>query len=212
MNTAARNRFVDMFHFIDGIDDHNWMPSLRLITGGIIPLPKLARSRAALGVSELSDLGDQDIRKASEIPFRKALPALVRDPLGALVSFGNAADGTVVRLNLGAFRPYLVTDPRHVQHVLRDNADNYVRDGQGMLWGSVKRLFGEGIMSEGRVWQASRKTLQPLFTARRVDALVDVMADEISRAADDLPTGPTLDIGAELARVVCRTVMRALFA
>ncbi len=142
----------------------------------------------------------------------KALPALVRDPLGALVAFGDASAGAVVKLNLGAFRPFLVTNPRHVQHVLRDNAANYVRDGKGMLWGSVKRLFGEGIMAEGQVWQASRKTLQPLFTARRVDALVDAMADEIAKAVDDIPERQTVDIGAELARVVCRAIMRVLFA
>lgn len=160
----------------------------------------------------MSDVSEKSIGKARSIPILKAVPALVRDPLGALVSFGNAADGTVVKLNLGAFRPFLVTDPRHVQHVLRDNAANYVRDGRGMLWGSVKRLFGEGIMSEGQVWQASRRTLQPLFTARRVDALVDVMADEVSRAVDDLPAGQPVDIGAELAGIVCRAIMRALFA
>jgi enediyne biosynthesis protein E7 len=104
-----------------------------------------------------------------------------------------------------------VTNPAHVQHVLRDNAGNYVRDGEGMLWGSVKRLFGEGIMSEGQVWQASRRTLQPLFTARRVDAMVDGMADEIGRAADDLPVNKPLDINVELSRMVCRAIMRVLF-
>jgi cytochrome P450 len=136
----------------------------------------------------------------------------VRDPLGALVAFGNASGGSVVRLNLGVFRPFLVTNPAHVQRVLRDNAANYPRDGKGVLWGSVKRLFGEGIMAEGQVWQASRKTLQPLFTARRVEALVDGMADEITHTVDAIPAGQTVDIGAELARIVCRAVMRVLFA
>lgn len=150
--------------------------------------------------------------KATSIPVHRALPALFRDPLGALVAFGNASGGAVVRLNLGAFRPYLVSNPAHVQRVLRDNSANYPRDGKGMLWGSVKRLFGEGIMAEGQVWQASRKTLQPLFTARRVEALVDGMADEIALAVDAIPVDETVDIGAELSRIVCRAVMRVLFA
>lgn len=150
--------------------------------------------------------------KAVSVPVHKALPALIRDPLGALVAFGNQAGGDVVRLNLGSFRPFLVTSPAHVQRILRDNAPNYVRAGKGVLWGSIKRLFGEGIMSDGQVWQASRKTLQPLFTTRRVDALVDAMAAEITPAVDDIPTDRPVDFGAELARVICRTSMRILFA
>jgi enediyne biosynthesis protein E7 len=160
----------------------------------------------------VSEVDRERVGKAASIPIHKALPALVRDPLGALVAFGNAAEGAVVRLNLGAFRPFLVTSPVHVQHVLRDNAANYLRDGSGMLWGSVKRLFGEGIMAEGRIWQASRKTLQPLFTAKRVDTLVDGMADEITKAVDAVPTGQAVDIGAEVSRIVCRAVIRMLFA
>jgi cytochrome P450 len=149
--------------------------------------------------------------KAASVPVHKTLPALLRDPLGALVAFGDQSGGAVVRLNLGSFRPFLVTNPDHVQRVLRDNSTNYVRDGKGMLWGAVKRLFGEGIMSEGPVWQASRRTLQPLFTTRRVDALADAMAAEITAAVGDIPTGKPVDIGAELSRVVCRAVMRVLF-
>jgi cytochrome P450 len=160
----------------------------------------------------LSDVSCRGNTKAASIPVHRSVPALVRDPLGALVGFGNAAGGAVVRLNLGTFRPYLVTDPAHVQRVLKDNAATYVRDGKGMLWRPVRRLFGEGILAEGPVWQASRRALQPLFTTRRVDTLVDAMADEIGTAVDALPTGRPVDIGAELSRVVCRTILRTLFA
>ncbi|GIJ74887.1 cytochrome P450 [Virgisporangium ochraceum] len=147
----------------------------------------------------------------SSIPAYRALPALARDPLGALVAFGNASRGSVVRIGLGLLRPYLVTNPAHVQHVLRDHSAIYLRDGSGMLWGAVKRLFGEGIMAEGEVWQESRRILQPLFTAKRVDAMVDVMADEIYRAVDEVPAGRVLDASAEMSRIVCRAVVRVLF-
>lgn len=154
--------------------------------------------------------------KAPTIPARTALPALVRDPLGALVAFGDQHAGGVLRLGLGSVRPYLITDPAHVQHVLRDNADNYVRDGKGMLWQPVRRLFGEGILAEGPVWAASRRTLQPLFTAKRIDALADRMAEAIGDAVDDLrapaAAGESVDIGAALSRIVCRAIMNVLFA
>ncbi|GAA2359205.1 cytochrome P450 [Dactylosporangium salmoneum] len=150
------------------------------------------------------------------MPMHRAVPRLARNPLDALVGFAEEAGGEVVRVNLGAFRPYLVSNPAHVQHVLRDNAANFLRDGKGMLWRPVKRLFGEGILAEGQVWAASRNTLQPLFTAKRVDALVDGMAasieESVARLDEPAREGRVIDVGAELSKIVCGAIMRVLFA
>jgi len=153
--------------------------------------------------------------KARSIPLHQALPALVRDPLNTLVGIANQAGGEVVRLNLGTFHPYLVTDPSHVQHVLRDNATNFVRD-RGMFWRPLKRLFGEGILAEGQAWELSRSIVQPMFTAKRLESIVDNMADAVDEAVDELEeparAGQIVDVGAELSRIVCRAIMRVLFA
>ncbi len=150
------------------------------------------------------------------IPLRELLPDMLRDPARALVDVGNRTGGAVVRLNLGSFRPYLVTHPRHVQHVLRDRAENYERAGDGLFWRPIKRLFGEGILGEGQIWSASRKMLQPMFTAKRVEALVDGMATTIRDAVAELDepsrVGRVVDISVEQSRIVCRAVMRVFFA
>ncbi|MDZ5444092.1 cytochrome P450 [Micromonospora sp. 4G57] len=150
------------------------------------------------------------------VPLRRIVPGLLRDPARALIDAGNRTGGAVVRLNLGSFRPYLVTHPRHVQHVLRDRAENYERAGDGLFWRPVKRLFGEGILGEGQIWSASRRMLQPMFTAKRVEALIDGMAEAIGDAVDELGepsrAGRTVDIGVEQARIVSRAIMRVLFA
>ncbi|MDG4799797.1 cytochrome P450 [Micromonospora sp. WMMD980] len=150
------------------------------------------------------------------MPLRHILPAVLRDPARALIDIGNRTGGDLVRLNLGSFRPYLVTHPRHVQYVLRDRADNYERAGDGLFWRPVKRLFGEGILGEGQIWSASRRMLQPMFTAKRVDALIDGMAGAISDAVDELDepyrAGRPVDIGVEQARIVSRAIMKVLFA
>ena len=155
-------------------------------------------------------------RRAEVVPARHALPQLIRDPLKALVRFADEAKGEIIRLNLGTFRPYLISDPAHVQHVLRDNATNYGRGGKGVLWRPVKRLFGEGILADGPSWEASRKTLQPLFTAKRVAALVDGMAAAIDEAVTEMEAparaGQVFDVGRELSRIVCHAIMRVLFA
>jgi cytochrome P450 len=161
---------------------------------------------------------DQPVEAGRARPIRvhRALPSLVRDPLTALVDFGTQADGEVVRLNVGSFRPYLVTNPVHVQHILRDKAANYERAGDGLFWRPIRRLFGEGILGEGQIWGASRRILQPLFTAKRVEAMVDGMATAIGAAVDELSQpcqeGRSIDLGGELTRIVCQAMMRVLFA
>ncbi|MFY1632744.1 cytochrome P450 [Solwaraspora sp. WMMB335] len=150
------------------------------------------------------------------VPAWRILPALVRNPLKALVDLATDAAGGMVELRLGPERLYLLSDPAQVAHVLRDNAGNYRRDGRGLLWGPIKRLFGEGVLGEGPVWAASRQTLQPLFAARRLDALADDLADAIGEASEPLDAaarqGHSVDIGAELCRIVCRAMVRVLFA
>ncbi|MEU5567142.1 cytochrome P450 [Micromonospora musae] len=149
------------------------------------------------------------------MPLHQMVPSLLRDPARALITVGNRTGGELIRLNLGSFRPYLVTHPRHVQHVLRDRSENYERAGDGLFWRPVKRLFGEGILGEGQIWSASRRMLQPMFTAKRVEALVDGMAEAIGQAVDELDEpsrdGRTVDIGVEQTRIVCRAIMKVLF-
>ncbi|MDO3703460.1 cytochrome P450 [Micromonospora sp. C28SCA-DRY-2] len=144
------------------------------------------------------------------------VPSLLRDPAQALVEFGERSRGEVVKLNLGSFRPYLVTRPEHLQQVLREKAANYVRAGDGLQWRPLKRLFGEGILSDGEYWSNSRHILQPLFTARRIDNLVDRLAEAIEDAVDELDAparaGQPVDMGTEQARIVCSAIMRVFFA
>ncbi|WP_245719199.1 cytochrome P450 [Micromonospora rhizosphaerae] len=150
------------------------------------------------------------------MPLRHVLPNLVRDPARALVEFGERSRGEVVRLNFGSFRPYLVTRPEHLQQVLREKSGNYVRAGDGLQWRPLQRLFGQGILSDGEPWSNSRQVLQPLFTARRIDGLVDRLAEAIEDAVDELDgparAGRPVDMGAEQARIVCSAIMRVFFA
>ncbi|SCE92642.1 Cytochrome P450 [Micromonospora viridifaciens] len=150
------------------------------------------------------------------MPLRHVVPSLLGDPAQGLVSFGERSGGEVVRLNLGSFRPFLVTHPEHLQRVLRERADNYVRAGDGLQWRPLKRLFGDGILSDGHYWTDSRHILQPLFTARRIDSLVDRLAEEIDETVAELDgpaaDGRPVDMGVEQARIVCQAIMRVFFA
>ncbi len=155
-------------------------------------------------------------RRAGTIPLRHTVPSLMRDPARALVEFGERSGGEVVKLNLGSLRPYLITHPDHLQRVLRERSDNYVRAGDDLQWRPLKRLFGEGILSDGEHWTNSRHILQPLFTARRIDGLVDRLAVAIEEAIDELEeparTGRPVDMGNVQAQIVCSATMRIFFA
>jgi cytochrome P450 len=109
---------------------------------------------------------------------------LLVDPVWAFERIGARADGRVVRPHLGLVRPYLVTSPEHVQYVLRDRAPVYRRDG--MMWTSIRRLLGNGIITDGATWEPRRANIQPLFSGRHIDSLVNDLAAAVNDSVDEL--------------------------
>ncbi|MEU1590486.1 cytochrome P450 [Micromonospora sp. NPDC005710] len=150
------------------------------------------------------------------MPARQALPRLIRDAHRTLVDIANWSGGDVVRVGLGVSSPYLVFRPEDVQQVLQEKAAIYPRGDDTALWRSVRRLVGDGILAEGDSWEASRRTLGPLFRTTRVSTLVDTMAHAIATSVDGLEVlaarGTPIDIGAELSRIVSSAIMRVFFA
>jgi cytochrome P450 len=153
------------------------------------------------------------LRMAESVPLRRTIPGLMRDPLIAFEKVGKESGGAIVRLNLGLFRPYLVTRPAHVQHVLRDHVANYTRDG--MFWKPFRRLIGNGISGEGPTWAAHRRIFSPLFSAKMVASMADQMVGAICEAAERLDnltrTGRSFDASVEMTRIVDRTFSRTFF-
>lgn len=152
-------------------------------------------------------------RKPMNFPLHRTLPGFVRNPLRELERVCKVADGEILRLDLGISRPLLVTRPDHVQTVLREQ-DTFARDG--IFWRPLNDLMGDGILGEGgESWAVSRRTLQPVFTARNVTALAGRLAETINDAVDDLDpaarAGRPVAAGAAMVRIVNRTVTRIFF-
>ncbi|MFE3453128.1 cytochrome P450 [Nonomuraea sp. NPDC059194] len=147
------------------------------------------------------------------LPFHRALPRLVRDPVTELSKMGTEAGGQVVRIDLGPFRPYLVSHPDHVQQVLKTDWTNFVREG--MFWRPLRRVVGHSILGEGEGWASSRKILQPLFTARYTASLGEDMADIIAECIQELDdyarTGRLVDGGYQMTTIVNQAVIKVLF-
>ncbi|WP_165968936.1 cytochrome P450 [Actinomadura sp. KC06] len=124
---------------------------------------------------------------------------------------GREADGRIVRANLGPFRPYLITHPDHLQHVLRDNVDNYRRDG--MMWKPLSRLVGETSDADPS-WPVKRRVYQDLLSGPSTALVADKMVATISDAVGELgeradPERP-VDAYEEMTRIVYRTIIRVL--
>lgn len=158
--------------------------------------------------------GTRPAQRAPTVPILRTLTGLIHDPIGALRRVGQQSQGRIVRINLGPFRPYLVTHPDHVQHVLKDNVGNYVR--QGMLWQPLRPLIGYGIVGEGALWASRRRLMQPLFTARSIDALAGHIAAAVAEAVDEMSArsdrdADPLDTGVEMGRIIYRVMVRAFF-
>jgi cytochrome P450 len=159
-----------------------------------------------------SDITTAAPSDARAIPFHRIVPLLVRDPHAAVQEIGRQSDGEIVRLGLGAFRPYLVTRPAHVQHVLRDNAANYPREG--MMWKPLRRLVGE-ISGEGEEWVFNRGIFQSLLVGPNIASVTDEMAATIVEAVAELgrraAVTSSIDSSAEMVRIVHRAVIRVFF-
>ncbi|WP_219507414.1 cytochrome P450 [Nonomuraea ceibae] len=154
--------------------------------------------------------GTEAARRARILPFLRALARHHRSPIDAFEEAGARAGGELVRLNMGPFQPYLITHPDHVQHVLRGNQPNYVREG--MFWDPLAPLIGKGILSDGPDWAESRRIVQPLFTARQLEGLGERMAAIIAELVDGtLTPGRPFDVAAAMSAIVHATTVRLFF-
>jgi len=157
-----------------------------------------------------SDVDATRVRKAHRIPIHRTLPALARNPLRAFEQIGRETGGAVVRLDLGLHRPYLVSRPEDMQHVLRDGADNYVRDG--MLWKPLRRLFGNGLGMDGPDWARSRQLMLPVFSARNVATIMDELTAALTEAVEELDryarAAEPIDTRVEMTRIIHRALIR----
>lgn len=149
-------------------------------------------------------------RPPTKTPLFRVLPRLLRDPVSAFEDIARRADGDIVRVNLGLFRPYLITRPEHVQHVVRDRVSNYVRGP--MLWKPLQPLLGNGIVGEGPTWRNRRALLHPMFTAKSIEAMTDQMAQTIAEATDTLGDGEQpRDATTEMTYLAHRALGQAFF-
>src|SRR5271155_6062752 len=81
--------------------------------------------------------------------------------------------GDIFRASIYGTNAYVTREPRHAQHVLRENWQNYTK-GQAIK--RIALLLGNGLMvSEGEFWKTQRRMIQPAFHRKAIGALTEVI-------------------------------------
>ncbi len=100
--------------------------------------------------------------------------------------------------------------PEPIRQVLTDPS-TFVKSSP--VYEQMAGVLGDGLLtSEGEDWKAQRRTLQPLFTRRRVAAYGDAFVAAMSSVVDDWPTdGGIVDLNREMLTSGLRSVSVTLF-
>lgn len=155
--------------------------------------------------------------KTRRIPPRPPISAtpnlvrrMMRDRL-EVMDWVVAEYGDAVRLPLGPKIMHVFNHPDHARYVLADNAANY-RKGMGLV--HARRVLGDGLLtSEGDLWRKQRKTIQPVFQARRLARHLDTIVEEAQKLVAGLRThvgqGP-VDVREEMTSLALGVLGRTL--
>lgn len=150
---------------------------------------------------------------ASGLATLRELAALRRDQLSWVVD-RRRRWGDVFALVPpgGALGPVFAfaCSPEPIRQVLTDPA-TFVKSSP--VYEQMAGVLGDGLLtSEGEDWKAQRRTLQPLFTRRRVAAYGDAFVAAMSSVVDDWPTdGGVVDLDRQMQTSGLRSVSVTLF-
>ncbi|KUN77905.1 cytochrome P450 [Streptomyces bungoensis] len=142
------------------------------------------------------------------------LPGLLRklamDRLGMMRDAADLSDA--VRVSMGPKKLYIFNRPDYAKHVLADNAGNYHK-GIGLV--ESRKVLGDGLLtSEGELWRAQRRNVQPAFKPGRIAAQAGAVAEEsarlvelLRRRAGDTPVDVLHEVTGLTLGVLGRTLM-----
>src|SRR5688572_20173050 len=89
--------------------------------------------------------------RAAGFPLVGSAPSIIRYQGGYFLE-AQKKHGDIYTLGLGPVDVVVITHPDLAQHVLRDHARNYSKDGA--LYEAVRRMLGNGLVtSEGDYWR-----------------------------------------------------------
>jgi len=158
-----------------------------------------------------------------------SLPPLVRSPRHWLLGPGYYAQreplrwipkwiqehGEIFRIVSPFGQATILAAPELARQVLVERASRYQQKSRPYM--VLRILMGNGLVtSEGEVWRAQRKLVQPAFHRRRLDALfammVERVTDCVARLAPAAAESRGLDLAPLLSELTLDIISRAMFS
>jgi cytochrome P450 len=100
-------------------------------------------------------------------------------------------------------------EPTVIHEVLTDTR-RFVK--RSPVWDELAAALGNGLLtSEGETWRGQRRTLQPLFTRRRISDYTGAFLAAITAVTDGWAGRPDIELVDEMEKVTLGSVSRALF-
>ena len=199
---------------------------LEVITGAALPLADYLQGPSIQELARVALSHIDPVHQAS-LPRPVIDGRLAPGPLGdALV--GNLRDfqsdpfsfitnlrrryGEVVRLRFGPWVCHLITQPEHIEKVLRGSPENFVK---AQNYDNQIKLIGKGLITvEGEEWKRQRATAQPSFHGAAIKEFTDTVLDSLlQELVEKLRSkeGEAVDVGFEMKRLTLRAICRSLF-
>src|SRR5215470_5968606 len=103
----------------------------------------------------------------------------------------------------------LVLYPEGIDYVLVKNPENFTKSSD---YRALNPLLGNGLLtSEGNLWQAQRKLIQPAFRHDNIVGYAQIMGDSADSMLASWRDGETRDIHEEMMAVTLEIVAKSLF-
>jgi cytochrome P450 len=147
-------------------------------------------------------------------PLLGHLPWLWRDILGFFTDTARRY-GSVAQFRIGRQRAYLLSHPDCIRCVLQEREENF---SKLLFFDKLKPVFGEGLLtSNGEVWRAQRRLIQPVFHRDRIAGFARMVTDIAGEHLEEqcgayARAGRPFDLAAEMVQLTRTIITRTLFS
>lgn len=123
-----------------------------------------------------------------------------------------ARSGDVVKFQMPLWKPYFLSSPAYIEHVLRNNHTNYNKDTLHFVF----LIFGQGLASsDGELWKRQRRMAQPIFRHDSIRKFADMMTDVTNEICDRwepfVDTGEPILLDKYMRHLTLTVAARSLF-